>query len=81
MSNSINKCRLDKKVCSSPRSGDPGASALRSEVTNEGVAFVAMSIVLGMIFSPNIYGISVGIVMLLLVAFEYLRGPIGGVGG
>jgi hypothetical protein len=50
------------------------------KMTNEGVAFVAVSIVLGMIFSPNIYGISVGVLMLLLVAFEYFRGPIGGVG-
>jgi hypothetical protein len=53
----------------------------RTKMTNEGVAIVAMSIVLGMIFSPNTYGISVGIIMLLLVAFEYSRGPIGGVGG
>ena len=45
-----------------------------TKMTNEGVVFVAVSIVLGMIFSPNTYGISVGIVMLLLVAFEYLRG-------
>ena len=57
-------------------------SPVRSSIkmTNEGVAFVAVSIVLGMIFSPNIYGISVGVLMLLLVAFEYFRGPIGGFG-
>jgi hypothetical protein len=48
-----------------------------TKMTNEGVVFVAVSIVLGMIFSPNIYGISVGVLMLLLVAFEYFRGPIG----
>ena len=51
-----------------------------TKMMNEGVVFVAVSIVLGMIFSPNIYGISVGVLMLLLVAFEYFRGPIGGVG-
>jgi hypothetical protein len=52
-----------------------------TKMTNEGAAFVAVSILLGMIFSPNTFGIGAGIVMILLVAFEYLRGPIGGVGG
>jgi site-specific recombinase XerC len=54
---------------------------MTASATNSRAACSAWSsIVLGMIFSPNIYGISVGVLMLLLVAFEYFRGPIGGVG-
>jgi hypothetical protein len=55
-------------------------TARSSKMTNEAVAFVVAAIVLGMIFSADLYGLVAGIVMLLLAAFEYFRGPIGGVG-
>ncbi len=48
-----------------------------SKMTNAAVAFVAVSIVLGMIFSADIYGIAAGVAMLVLVAFEYFSGPLG----
>jgi hypothetical protein len=48
-----------------------------SKMTNEGVAFVAISILIGIIFNPSTFGITAGIVMLLIVAFEYFNGPIG----
>jgi hypothetical protein len=48
-----------------------------SKLTNAGVAFVAISILIGMIFSADMYGIIAGILMLILVAFEYFNGPVG----
>ena len=51
--------------------------ARSSKMTNAAVAFVVASIVLGMIFSADMYGIIAGIAMLVLVAFEYFNGPLG----
>ena len=55
----------------------PTAMQSSSKMTNAGVAFVAISVLIGMIFSPNTYGITAGILMLLVVAFEYFNGPVG----
>jgi hypothetical protein len=52
-------------------------TARSSKMTNAAVAFVAVSIVIGMIFSADTYGITAGIVMLVLTAFEYFNGPVG----
>jgi hypothetical protein len=52
-------------------------TARSSKMTNEAIAFVVAAIVLGMIFSADLYGIIAGIAMLALVAFEYFNGPIG----
>jgi hypothetical protein len=32
---------------------------------------------IGMIFSADMYGLIAGILMLILVAFEYFNGPVG----
>jgi hypothetical protein len=52
-------------------------TARSSKMTNEAVAFLAVAIVIGMIFSGDVYGIIAGIAMLLLTAFEYFNGPVG----
>jgi hypothetical protein len=52
-------------------------TAVQAKIPNGGVMFVAVSILIGMIFNPTTYGIAAGILMLLLVAFEYLNGPVG----
>jgi hypothetical protein len=45
-------------------------------MTNAAVAFVVVSILIGMIVSADMYGLVVGIVMLLIAAFEYFHGPL-----
>jgi hypothetical protein len=55
----------------------PTAMQSSSKMTNAGVAFVAISILIGMIFSADMYGLIAGILMLILVAFEYFNGPVG----
>lgn len=55
----------------------PTAAQANSKIPNGGLAFVAISILIGMIFNPTTYGIAAGILMLLLVAFEYFNGPVG----
>jgi len=52
-------------------------TAVQAKMPNAGVVFVAISILIGMIFNPTVYGITAGILMLLLVAFEYFNGPVG----
>ena len=51
-------------------------TAVQAKMPNWGAAFVAISIVIGMIFNSTTYGITAGILMLLLVAFEYSNGPV-----
>ena len=47
-----------------------------TKMTNAAVAFVVVSILIGMIVSADMYGLVVGIVMLLIAAFEYFHGPL-----
>jgi len=55
----------------------PTAVQRSSKMTNAGVAFVAIAIVIGMIFGHDTYAIIAGILMLLVAAFEYFNGPVG----
>jgi hypothetical protein len=45
-------------------------TARSSKMTNGAVVFVVAAIVLGMIFSADLYGLVAGVAMLALAAFE-----------
>ena len=47
-----------------------------TNMTGEAVVFLAVSIVLGMVFGADMYAIVVGVVMLALVAAVYFAGVV-----